>query len=292
MIFLENNSLKVRINLKGAELSSVFNKLSGVEHLWQADPSVWAFHAPNLFPIVGSCLNNELLINGNKYPIKRHGFARHSQFELIDQSATQAKFQIKYSEASLEQYPYKFAFEILYKLEDSKISISYQVRNLDNQIIHFSLGAHPAFNIPFNTDEQMSDYYIEFSEDESLEKHLLNKDGYFTGLTQAVPLDSRKLQLDPDLFKSDALVFKELNSREVRLKSHKSNHYISVSFPDFTSLGIWAPMGAPFVCIEPWLGYADHEGEQKEFRLKEGVISLEEANTFDAEFSITFISGC
>ncbi|WP_291402432.1 aldose 1-epimerase family protein [Daejeonella sp.] len=286
MIFLENNSLKVRINLKGAELSSVFNKLSGVEHLWQADPSVWAFHAPNLFPIVGSCLNNELLINGNKYPIKRHGFARHSQFELIDQSATQAKFQIKYSEASLEQYPYKFAFEILYKLDESKISISYQVRNLDNQIIHFSLGAHPAFNIPFNSEELMSDYYIEFSEDESLEKHLLNKDGYFTGLTQAVPLDTRKLQLDPDLFKSDALVFKELNSREVRLKSHKSNHYISVSFPDFTSLGIWAPMGAPFVCIEPWLGYADHEGEQKEFKLKEGVISLEEFGEFAADFNI------
>jgi galactose mutarotase-like enzyme len=286
MTILENNSLKVRINLKGAELSSVFNKLTGIEHLWKADPSVWAFHAPNLFPIVGSCLQNELLVEGNKYPIKRHGFARHSEFKLIEQNQTEATFQLNYTEETLEQYPFKFAFEVLYKLEDSNISIKYKVLNLDNKSIYFSLGAHPAFNVPFTSDEQMVDYYIEFFEDESLEKHLLNKDGFFTGLTQAVPLDSRKLQLGPDLFKSDALVFKELNSREVRLKSHKSNHYISVSFPDFTSLGIWSPMGAPFVCIEPWLGYADSVGEQKEFSVKEGVICLEEKGEFKAEYGI------
>lgn len=286
MVFLENNSLKVRINLKGAELSSIFNKQSGIEHLWQADPSVWAFHAPNLFPIVGSCLQNEMLIDGNKYSIKRHGFARNSKFELVEQNQTEAKFKLNYSEETLKQYPYKFAFEILYKLEDSKISISYKVQNLDNKKIYFSLGAHPAFNIPFNALEQMTDYYIEFSEDETLDKHILSSDGYFTGETQKIYLDSNKLYLEPDLFKSDALVFKELKSREVRLKSQNSNHSITVSYPDFTSLGIWAPMGAPFVCIEPWLGYADNVGEQKEFRLKEGVICLDEAGKYQAEFCI------
>lgn len=290
MIILENNSLKVQINLKGAELVSVFNKQIGLEYLWQADPSLWAFHAPNLFPIVGSCLQNELLIDGNKYPIKRHGFARHSEFELVEQNQTEAKFQLSYSEETLKQYPFKFAFEILYKLEESKISISYKVLNLDNKKIYFSLGAHPAFNIPFSSEQQMSDYYIEFSEDEFLDKHLLSSDGYFSGETQKINLDSKKLHLEPDLFKNDALVFKELKSREVRLKSHKSNHHISVSYPDFTSLGIWAPMGAPFMCIEPWLGYADNAGEQKEFKLKEGVICLEENGEFRAEFAIEILN--
>jgi galactose mutarotase-like enzyme len=152
--------------------------------------------------------------------------------------------------------------------------------------MHFSLGAHPAFNIPFYQNEQLSDYYIEFSDDNYLEKHLLNSDGYFTAQTQPVALVSNKLQLTPDLFKSDALVFKNLKSREVQLKSYKSENYITVSFPDFTSLGIWAPLGAPFVCIEPWLGYADTQGELKEFCLKEGILSLDSSKFFEAKYII------
>jgi galactose mutarotase-like enzyme len=46
------------------------------------------------------------------------------------------------------------------------------------------------------------------------------------------------------------------------------------------------PVGAPFVCIEPWLGYADNEGEQKEFRLKDGLISLDESCKFRAAFTV------
>lgn len=286
MTILENNLLKVQINFKGAELGSILNKVNGIEHLWQGDPSVWSFQSPNLFPIVGSCIDNELLIDGIKYPTKRHGFARHSLFELVHQNPTEAKFRLSYNESTLEVFPYKFAFDVIYKLEDSKVKICYEVQNLDNQIIYFSLGAHPAFNIPFQQSEQISDYYIQFDNDDILDKHLLSGDGFFTGETESVSLISKKLFLSPDLFSRDALVFKELKSREVKLKSDKSNASISVSFPDFSSLGIWAPMGAPFVCIEPWLGYADSLGKQKEFSAKEGVISLEESCKFRAEFTI------
>lgn len=286
MVVLENDFLKVNVNFKGAELSSLVNKTTGFEHLWHSDPSVWGFHAPNLFPIVGSCINNELLIDGIKYPLKRHGFARHSLFELVHQSASEAKFRLVYSESSLEVFPYKFVLEISYSIKDSKLAINYQVQNLDNRMMYFSLGAHPAFNIPFYQNEQLSDYYIEFSDDDCLEKHLLDSSGYFTNQTQNVPLISNKLQLAPDLFKSDALVFKKLKSREVRLKSYKSTNYLTVSFPDFTSLGIWAPQGAPFVCIEPWLGYADRQGELKEFSRKEGILSLDSSKSFKAEYII------
>jgi galactose mutarotase-like enzyme len=241
MVVLENDLLKVQVNFKGAELGSIFNKVNGIEHLWQGDPSVWSFQSPNLFPIVGSCIDNELLIDGIKYPTKRHGFARHSLFELVYQNPTEASFRLSYNESTLEAFPYKFAFDVIYKLEDSKLNICYEVKNLDQQAIHFSLGAHPAFNIPLQQSEQMSDYYIQFNNDDILDKHLLSVDGFFTGQTESVSLISKKLFLSPDLFSRDALVFKELNSREVNLKSTLSNSCISVSFPDFTSLGIWAP---------------------------------------------------
>jgi galactose mutarotase-like enzyme len=150
----------------------------------------------------------------------------------------------------------------------------------------FCVGAHPAFNIPFYEHEDFSDYYLEFSSNEILEKHLLNSEGYFTGMTEKVVTDSNRINLHPALFKSDALVFKNLTSREILIKNHKTPNFISVSFPEFTSLGIWAPVGAPFVCIEPWLGYADNQGELKEFRMKEGILSLESSKSFKAEYSI------
>src|ERR1700751_603984 len=74
MTVIENDFLKVPIRNKGGELTSLYNKVSGVEHLWQADPNIWPWHAPNLFPVVGGLINNELLVNGKTYPMKRHGF--------------------------------------------------------------------------------------------------------------------------------------------------------------------------------------------------------------------------
>jgi len=286
MISLENNFLKVVINLKGAELSSLFNKLNGLEHLWQADPSIWGFHAPNLFPVIGSCIDNQIMIDGQKYPLKRHGFARNSEFQLIHSTSTKARFILNYSESTLAVFPYKFAFEVTYELLDSELSVLYHVINLDDHTMYFSIGAHPAFNIPFYENEDFTDYYIEFSATEILEKHLLNSEGFFTGKTEKLVTEQNRINLNPDLFKSDALVFKNLTSREVLIKNHKTPNFISLSFPDFTSLGIWAPPGASFVCVEPWLGYADNAGELKEFSQKDGILSLESSSSFKAEFII------
>ena len=84
MTTLENNFLRVTIRPKGAELTSIVHKASGIEHLWQADPAVWGWHAPNLFPVVGGCLHNQVLIDGQPYPMERHGFTRTSLFETTE----------------------------------------------------------------------------------------------------------------------------------------------------------------------------------------------------------------
>ena len=90
MTILENDLLKVSIDTKGAQITSLYNKTTGVEQMWQADPNVWPWHAPNLFPIVGGLINDELLIDGKAYPMKRHGFARQSEFVLLKSDDQQA----------------------------------------------------------------------------------------------------------------------------------------------------------------------------------------------------------
>ncbi|RYD91471.1 MAG: aldose 1-epimerase family protein, partial [Sphingobacteriales bacterium] len=169
MTILENDHLKVTIDAKGAQLSSLINKQTGVEQMWQADASVWGYHAPNLFPIVGGLLNNELHVDGKTYKMNRHGFARQSEFLILDGDEEHAGFSLPYSEHTLEVYPYKFDFQVLYTLIDNALRITYKLINRDTQPVYFSVGGHPAFNVPFNEGETYEDYYLEFETQEDLQ---------------------------------------------------------------------------------------------------------------------------
>jgi len=117
MTILENEQLKILIDTKGAQISSFYNKTTGVEQLWQADPDIWPWHAPNLFPIVGAVINDELLVDGKAYEMHRHGFARQSEFILLKSDEQQAVFSLPNSEKIKAVYPYRFDFEVMYLLK-------------------------------------------------------------------------------------------------------------------------------------------------------------------------------
>ncbi|WP_128547871.1 aldose 1-epimerase family protein [Larkinella soli] len=286
MTTLENDALRVTIRPKGAELTSLFHKKTGIEHLWQADPAVWAWHAPNLFPVVGGMLDNELLIDGRTYPMERHGFARHSEFTVVDVSPTQVRYSLPSSEKTLAVYPYPFDFQIEYRIDEQVLSVIYRVFNQSSETMYFSVGAHPAFNVPFRPNESYEDYFLEFQKEETLERHLLSAKGYFTGDTEPVLTVGRDLPLTRDLFNQDALVFKSLDSRQVTIRSRNHDHAVTVGFTAFPSLGIWAKPGAPFVCIEPWLGYADREGTPVPIGEKEAIQHVAPNGQFEAGFTI------
>lgn len=283
---IENEYLKIGVNTKGAELCSILGKRNNQEYLWQAGPAVWSFHSPNLFPVVGNCTDNKILIDGIEYPMPRHGFARHSEFSLLNSAPDKLVFYLDYSDKTLAVYPFKFRLLLSYLIHETEIQIQFEVVNLDDKSILFSLGAHPAFNVPVWPDETYADYYIEFEKNENLKQELFSSSGFFTGQSIPHELNDRKLYLNTELFNEGALVFKTLNSRKLILKSRKFTDYVQLEFKDFNSLGIWAIPGAPFVCIEPWLGYADKEGDIQEFKTKEGIITLDRDNTFTATYSI------
>jgi galactose mutarotase-like enzyme len=286
MTTLENDFIKVAIRPKGAELTSIYNKQTGIEHLWQADPAVWGWHAPNLFPVVGGCLDNQIIVDGKPYPMERHGFARQSEFAIVEATPTKACFSLQSNEKTRAVFPYQFDFQIEYQIDNQVLTIIYRVINQENKRMFFSVGAHPAFAVPFLPNEKHEDYYLEFQHEEPLERHLLSAKGYFTGETEPVLTVGKELPLTGDLFNDDALVFKDLNSRTVTIRSRNHDHAVTVSFPAFPYLGIWAKPGASFVCIEPWLGYADREGAPVPFEEKEAIQHVEPNGLFETGFTI------
>ena len=287
MTVLENEFLRVEIDAKGAQLSSIFNKVTQTEHVWQDHQKIWNWHAPNLFPIVGALINDELLVDGKTYPMARHGFARISEFILLDNDEEHAIFSLPNSEHTLRVYPYHFDFQVLYSLIDNAVRLTYKLINHDNKTIYFSVGGHPAFNVPFGPGENYEDYYIEFETEEKLETHLLAPEGFFNGETHPVPSPGNKLYLTKHLFDADALVFKNLKSREVCIKSDKHDRSLSVEFPHFNYLGIWAKGGGDFVCIEPWLGCADTVGKHVDISQKEDIQQLKPGHVFEAAIFIS-----
>jgi len=286
MTFIENDFLKVGIDAT-AQLSSLINKETGVEQMWQAGEA-WPWHSPNLFPVIGSLINNQIIVDGKPYDItQRHGFARYSEFLLLESEATHAKFSLPYSDHTLAIYPFKFDFQILYDLIDNALRVTLKVINMDDKTIYFSTGGHPAFNVPFHKGENYEDYYLEFETEEPLVEHLLSPEGFISGEIRPVKLDGKNLQLTRETFLNDALIFKHIKSRQVTIRSHKHDESISVQFPHFPYVGIWGKTGSDFVCIEPWLGHADVAGEPVEFKKKAGIQKLEQGHVFEAPYYIS-----
>jgi len=287
MAILENDFLKITISAIGAELTSIINKETQNEHLWQADPAVWGRHAPNLFPIVGGLINNELLVDGETFKMERHGFARNLEFILIENDEEHAVFSLPSSEKTIHLYPYKFDFQVLYTLIENAIRVTYKLISHDKKDIFFSVGGHPAFKVPFNRGEKYEDYYLEFETGQKLTTHRLSPEGFFTGETVPVASPGNRVYLTRYLFDHDALVFKDLASREICIKSDKHNQSLSVEFPHFNYLGIWAKGGGDFVCIEPWLGCADTVGKHVDISQKEDIQSLKPGHVFEAAYFIS-----
>lgn len=284
---IENEFLKVTARNFGAELTSVYYKPTHTEHLWQADKNFWGWHAPVLFPVVGRCMNDEILIDGNKYAMEKHGFARKSEFTLLELNENKMVFMMQSSESTLRIYPYQFEFLIAYTLDGNKLLVSYEVINRDTKTIYFQLGGHPAFAAPFSATEKYDDYYLEFENTENAPRHYIDANGFFDGRTETALTNGMRVNLRPDLFKDDALIFKDLQSRKVFLKSRNHERYVEVDFNGFNYLGLWAKENAPYVCIEPWLGCAATAGVQTELSEKEGIISLVKAGKHNTQFTVS-----
>ncbi|MCK5815532.1 MAG: aldose 1-epimerase family protein [Flavobacteriaceae bacterium] len=284
---IKNNKFQFSVYQEGAELHSFKSLKSKKEYIWKADPEVWGSHAPNLFPIIGCLKEDSFLYKGKEYACPKHGFIRkNNAISLINETDNSLTFGLKYSEETLAVYPFKFEFQIKYTLIDNKLEVAHTIINHGDEQMLFSLGGHPGFTCPLNEGEEYTDYYLEFEKPETAETWRVLESGLIGKDTSPVFDEPTKINLHPQLFKDDALVFKNLNSSKVSLKSKKSDQVLSVEFKDFPYLGIWAKTNAPYVCIEPWLGIADSFNADRNLENKEAIMKLEANKDFVAVYSI------
>ncbi|MEL6589237.1 MAG: aldose 1-epimerase family protein [Bacteroidota bacterium] len=290
MQYIKNQFLQVGVKSTGAELCSIRSFKTQQEYMWDAQPAIWGNHAPVLFPIVGGLKNGEYLHEGQAYPLPRHGFIRYNtQVQLRDQTDSSLTYGLSDNHDTRKVYPFAFDFVVQFRLEDSRLTVRHEVHNRDEKMMYFSLGAHPAFKCPMHEEEAYSDYYLAFGEVENEHTWLLNSEGLIAEEGPLIMDNTDTLPLRPNMFDNDALIFKSIRSRSVSLKSHKSPQEVKVSFEGWPYLGIWSKPKAPFVCIEPWLGIADHADTDQQLSTKFGILSLDPGQSFEAAYTIDII---
>ncbi|MEO6733099.1 MAG: aldose 1-epimerase family protein [Ferruginibacter sp.] len=285
---IENDILRIVVNPAGAELASLYNKVTRMEYLWSGDPTFWGKKSPVLFPVVGTLKENKYYFDNKDYELGRHGFAREKIFTVKDQTASSVCFELQDDEETLNVFPFHFSFSIIYTIEENMLSVTYLVKNEWAETMYFSVGAHPAFKLPISEDLAYDDYYLLFNKTENAGRWPISKEGLIE--KESLPLldNTNRLSLSKSLFFNDAIVFKHLQSDEVDLKSDKHPAGFSFSFKGFPYLGIWAAKDADFVCIEPWCGIADSVETNQVLNDKEGIIALTANEEFTRTWSVTF----
>ena len=105
---LKNTFLTATFSLQGAELLTL-EDASGRSYLMR-DPQFWGYSAPHLFPVVGMQNNGQISIDGTSYPMKRHGFARHMPFTMVQKDDTNITFLLSDSPETKTIFPFAFNF--------------------------------------------------------------------------------------------------------------------------------------------------------------------------------------
>ncbi len=286
MYHLSNDQLNITIAAKGAELQSIYHTGNQLEYMWSGDPAFWSKKSPVLFPVVGGLKNNSYTYKGIEYPLGRHGFAREREFTLSYQNKSSICFTLESDEESLKSYPFQFRFSVLYTLQESQLTITYQVENTGSDMMYFSVGAHPAFAVPLVEETDFSDYYLSFSHIETAPKWPLSPDG----LIESAPINfldnTNRLALTKEMFYGDALVCKQLASNSISILSNKTKHGLTVRYDHFPYMGIWSARNADFICIEPWCGIADSVLATSDITKKEGINNLHPGAVFTRNWSI------
>jgi galactose mutarotase-like enzyme len=243
---IKNDKLEISADTFGAELHSL--RLDGKEYLWQCGDA-WKRYAPILFPFICSPKNRCYTARGKQYRMNaNHGFARDMQFTFKSQTDDSLSFVLTENSESLAQYPYKFALEVKYTINDNCVKVENFVTNTGDDDMYFYLGAHPAFNCPMCDSESFDDYYVEFDQNEHITQTINGKKVTLVG-------NGTTLDMTRSLFDNDSIPLEFPNSKAISLKSKKGERYVRLEYPVSDCITVWSPTGddnAKFVCLEPW----------------------------------------
>jgi galactose mutarotase-like enzyme len=192
---------------------------------------------PILFPICGNLPDNTYQHQEQAYVLKQHGFARDLPWEVGDRVTddhASLTLHLQSNDQTRAVYPFNFELAFTYRLQGNSLAIHQQVTNTSNEVMPFSIGFHPYFQV---TDKSSLQFDIPSS------AYQPNREQAFK------PFDGT---FDFNLDEID-VAFKDLTRQTTRVKDLSRQLQLTIDYdPLYSTLVFWTVKGKDFYCLEPW----------------------------------------
>lgn len=250
-----NEHLSVTVSALGSEMQSIVTA-DGRSWLWSGDEAFWGGRSPVLFPIVGKAPGDHISVDGTRYPMGQHGFARRNEFTLIAHGDDFCRYELRSSPTTQSIYPFEFSLVLEHRLDGRAVVVTAELRNAGARPMPFGIGFHPAFVWPLPGCEG-AEHSVTLDNGGEPELRRLSG-GLLAPHGLPSPFTAGALTLDPGLFDADAMIFPDGAGAGLRYGAgDKAIHFTWENLPN---LALWSKPGAPFVCLEPWHGMAAEAG--------------------------------
>ena len=270
-ITLGHGDARATIGLLGAEARRW--RIAGRDLLWPGDTAYWPDISPILYPVVGWTRDGEERVDGVRYKLGLHGFARLEIFAVETLTHDFARLTVGDSSHTRAVYPFAFALAVEYRLSADALAIAIEVANPGERRAPYACGLHPGFRWPLGSAGREG-AMVQFERNERPEVRDLAPGGLVRATTRPIPLSGRNLPLSDALFERDALLILDCESRSLAFID-ASGASVTMEYESFQHCALWTRPPAPFLCLEAWTGYSDTEGFTGDLFEKPGMRVVE-----------------
>ena len=291
IVTVSDNKLSVSANTNGATLTSVKRLRDKREFLWQGSEDSWTEQDVVIFPFVARQKDGWYSIDGKRYDMPLHGVCRHADFTEQRVSDSETVLINRYNESTLEKYPFRYEYSVRFKVEGGALEVTHTAKNVDDKLMYFMMGAHPAFNVCATEKDGKIDTganYIDFLKPISPNYLTLEEKGHF--ITGTAPFGTiTKLSAGKDVmvkYKTVMLTDVGTDKLALRLADGESIYF---DFGEVDVLAFWSmEESGAYICIEPWHGAPDRLDPVRELKDKAFVHTLEPGKTFTYRYKVSF----
>ncbi len=198
---------------------------------------------PVLFPIAGRLTGDRYQVDGQSFPMRQHGLARHASWEVIDVQQARVTMECRSSPATKVNFPFDFVLRMVVDLGRAgyrTLAIEVTIENSGTRPMPAHFGLHPYFLV---SDQDRDRVRVEVDASYAYD-NTSGESGPWSG-----ELDLTAPGVD--------LHLTDLQSQTVLLHvPGRTPRRIEMS-ELFTTVVIWQSAMQDFLCVEPWSAPGD-----------------------------------
>ena len=283
----EENGLRLIVSRLGAELISVARRNADGEWIGFlnrdneiAPPAKgWANHATVMGYFLHRIKDERTLYRGQEVRGGTHSFLRGKTWHRVESDRdNKLTYRITPEDFSATEYPLKVSLDLTYRVEGSRISVSFKFKNDEPELTaHVGFGLHPGF-------AASSFDSFDFQMPAGFYRRHFSPTNYLSGETEDIQFAGGAMPFEREkLAGSYILELVDVPDRTFTFSDPPSGRTVGLDLTGVPYLTLWSD-GGPFLCVEPCWGLTDHD-KQRAFEDKKGIEQIPAGQELVASFN-------